>query len=275
MINKKLTALVFGLAVCMVSVQALADFVFTSPPRESEEKGNETYLPIANFLSNATGEKFVYQYPGTWTDYTRAMKNQEYDLVFDGPHFVSWRIKFINHEAVAKLPQLHIWRIIVRADNSDVSSLDDLVGRKVCAPGAPNFGTLTMMSHYPNPDREPIQVVTKSWKDGFDAVVRGDCDATVLPKTNHKKFDPEFKNTKAIHTHLPYPNQAFTAGPRLTPAMKNKVRNALLSDEGQQALSRLRDRFTQGAYLVSAENEEYDGISMVLKRAGNFNLVAQ
>ena len=249
---------------------AIADYVFTSPPRENLEKGVEIYQPIADYLTSVTGEKFVYRYPNNWTEYSRGMQNGEYDVAFDGPHFVSWRIKNINHDVIMKLPQLHIWRIVALKDNQSVNSIDDLVGKKVCAPKSPNFGMLTMMSHFPNPDREPVQVVTKGWKDAFNAVLDGTCVATVIPKTNHKEFDPGFTKTKAIHTHLPYPNQAITAGPRLTPALKSKIQKSLLSKEGQAVLAKLRKRFTQDAYLVSADNEEYEGISMVLKRAGNF-----
>ena len=248
----------------------LSEYTFTAPPRESEQRGIEIYQPIAEYLTIITGEKFVYKYPGNWTEYSRGMRNQEYDLAFDGPHFVSWRIKHIDHDAIAKLPQLHIWRVIVRSDSNDIQTLDDLVGKKVCAPKSPNFGMLTMMSHYPNPDREPIHVITKGWKDGFNAVVQGKCVATVLPKTNHRKFDPELSRTRAIHTHLPYPNQAFTAGPDLTPELKEKIIDGLLSEDGQIALLNLRERFTRGEKLVSVDNEEYEGISMVLKRAGNF-----
>ena len=96
----------------------------------------------------------------------------------------------------------------------------------------------------------------------------------MIPKTNHKKFDPKLKKTRAIHTHLPYPNQAFTAGTSITPNLKSKFVRNLLSDEGQSAMSNLRDRFSRGAGLVSADNEEYEGISMVLKRADNFKSAA-
>jgi ABC-type phosphate/phosphonate transport system substrate-binding protein len=247
-----------------------ADYLFTSPPRETIEKGVEIYKPIADFLSRATGEKFIYRYPGSWAEYSRGMQHGEYDFAFDGPHFVSWRIKHIDHDVMVKLPQLHIWRVIARKDNAGISTMDDLVGRKVCAPKSPNFGMLTMMSHFSNPDKQPVHIITKGWKDGFDGVVDGTCEATVLPKTNHRKFDPDLSKTRAVHTHLPYPNQAFTAGPRIDPALKAKIRNAMLSKDGQMAMSRLRDRFTQGAQLVGAENEEYEGISLVLKRASNF-----
>lgn len=266
----KLKYLVSLALFLLYPVSALSDYTFTAPPRESQQRAFEIYNPIAEYLTIATGEKFIYKYPGNWAEYSRGMQNNEYDLAFDGPHFVSWRIKNIDHDAVAKLPQLHIWRVIVRSDSTDIQTLDDLVGKKVCAPKSPNFGMLTMMSHYPNPDREPIHVITKGWKDGYNAVVKGKCVATVLPKTNHKKFDPELSNTRAIHTHLPYPNQAFTAGPNLTPEMKSKISDILLSENGQIAMLNLRERFTRGDKLVSVDNEEYEGISMVLKRAGNF-----
>ena len=123
--------------------------------------------------------------------------------------------------------------------------------------------------------KRQVHVITKGWKDGYNAVVKGKCVATVLPKTNHKKFDPELSNTRAIHTHLPYPNQAFTAGPNLTPELKTKIIDSLLSDDGQSALLNLRERFTRGEKLVSVDNEEYEGISMVLKRACNFLITDQ
>ena len=254
---------------------ALSDYVFTAPPRESKAESIEIYQPVADFFTKATGEKFIFRNPDSWSDYTVAMKNQEYDVAFDGAHFVSWRIKYINHEILAKLPDLLIWRLVALKGSADINTLDDMIGKKMCAPKTPNFGYLIMMSHYTNPEREPVQVVTKSWKDGYDGVIKGDCVAAVMPKANHLKFDPDLAKTKAVYTHLPYPNQAFTAGPKLSSTLKLKLRNAILSDDGQAAMSLLRERFSPGTFLASAENEEYEGISLVLKRAENFGAAVQ
>lgn len=272
---KSVLKVVSILYVLIYPLNTLAEYVFTAPPRETVDRGFEIYKPIADFLSRKTGESFVYKHPESWAEYSRGMQNKEYDLVFDGPHFVSWRIEHIQHDVVAKLPQLQIWRVVVARDNVSVKELDDLVGKKICAPKSPNFGMLTMMSHYPNPDKEPVHVITKGWKDGYNGVVQGKCVAAVIPLTNHRKFDPKEERTRAIHTHLPYPNQAFTSASTITPNLKEKIVTALLSEQGQTAMSRLRDRFTRGAELVSAENEEYEGISMVLKRADNFSTAAQ
>ena len=269
LITKFKPAYMLGLAL-FYPVQTLSEYLFVAPPRESMERGMEIYKPIADFLTKSTGERFIYRHPQDWSQYSRGMQKGEYDLVFDGPHFVSWRIHNINHDVIAKLPQLHIWRVIARAGSDDIQSLNDLIGKKVCAPKSPNFGMLTMMSHFTNPEKEPVHVVTKGWKGGFDAVVQGKCVATVLPITNHKKFDPELKQTRIIHTHLPYPNQAFTVGPNVPQDLKTRLTNDLLSDQGQKSMSMLRDRFSGGVKLVSAENEEYEGISMMLKRADNF-----
>ena len=78
--------------------------------------------------------------------------------------------------------------------------------------------------------------------------------------------------TKVIHTHQPYPNQAFTAGPRISDAMKLRIQQALLSEEGQAAMSKLRQRFAAGEKLVPANDAEYDGISEVLDRAVGFGI---
>ncbi|VAW51546.1 hypothetical protein MNBD_GAMMA06-311 [hydrothermal vent metagenome] len=260
----------FIISIFLYPVSALSDYLFTAPPRETPQKGEEIYKPIADYLSSSTGEKFIYKHPSNWTEYSRGIQKNEYDLVFDGPHFVSWRIEHTQHNVLSKLPQLHIWRVVTKNNNEDIRRLDDLVGKKICAPKSPNFGMLTIMSHYSNPAKEPVHVITKGWKDGFDSVVLGKCVAAIMPKTNHKKFDPLLEKTRSIHTHLPYPNQAFTASSSVPPHLQSKIRQQLLSNEGQAAMAKLRDRFARGANLVNAENEEYEGISMMLSRAENF-----
>ena len=134
------------LLVFIYPMDASSDYLFTAPPRESVERGVEIYKPIADYLSKATGERFSYQHPQSWSEYSRGMQNKEYDLVFDGPHFVSWRLQYIEHDVLAKLPQLLTWRVLIRIDNKSVKSLDDLVGKTICAPKSPNFGMLTVMS---------------------------------------------------------------------------------------------------------------------------------
>ena len=246
-------------------------FVFTAPPRENTEKGYAVYKPIAEFLTKATGEHFIYKHQNTWPDYVGGMRNDQYDLVFDGPHFVDWRIHNMDHSIIIKIPHLLQWRVIARADDNTINKLEDLVGKKTCAPGSPNFGMLNLFSHFKNSEKQPVHIQVKGWNNVFDAVKDGTCVAGVLPKKNHQIYDRDGSFTKAIHTHLPYPNQAFTASKRIPESLREKIRTALLSEEGQQALINLRKRYTGGSKLVSAVDEEYDSIHSLLIEAESFS----
>lgn len=254
----------------LFSQTASSEYIFAAPPRESLEKGIKVYKPIADYLTKLTGEQFTYQHPETWTEYSQNMHAEKYDLVFDGPHFVDWRINNLDHSVLVKLPHIFRWQIIARKDDSSINDIQDIVGKKVCAPGSPNFGMLSMFSHYPNPDKQPQHVKIKGWINVFDGVKNGKCDAGVLPRTNLSVYDKDSKYVKIIHTHLPYPNQGFSAGKRINSELKQTIRQGLLSNDGQEAMLNLRKRFAAGSKLVRADNEEYDGVRIVLKRAQNF-----
>ena len=259
--------------ISLFSNSVSAEYVFAAPPRESLEKGNKVYKPISDFLTQVTGEKFIYFHPETWTEYSEKMHAEKFDLVFDGPHFVDWRVKNIGHNVILKLPKIGRWALIARRDDATIRSISDMVGKKACAPGSPNFGMLNMMSHFPDPEKQPVHVKVKGWNNVFNGVKNGKCDVGVLPNTNHNVFDKNKEFTKAIHKHLPYPNQGITHGPRISYVLAEKIKEALLSNDGQAALMKLRKRYTAGKKLTSAENEEYDGVSIVLKRANNFTYI--
>jgi len=249
---------------------ALSDYIFTAPPRESLEKGNRVYKPISEYLTKVTGERFIYEHPDNWEEYSSKMHAEHYDLLFDGPHFVDWRIKNLGHEALIKLPQLFRFRIIARKDNPSISSLKDIPGKTACAPGTPNFGMLSMFSHFTDPNKQPRHIKVKGWGNVYQAVLSNKCDVGVLPKTSLAKFEKDVNNVKVLHTHLPYPGQGFTAGRRMSPKLIDTVLKALLSDDGQVALMNLRKRYAAGEELIKANSEEYDGVRFVLKRASNF-----
>ena len=255
----------------LASQTVLGAYVFTAPPRETVEDGKKVYQPIADFLSRATGEHFVYRPQRSWPEYVGGMRGEEYDLVFDGPHFVDWRIHNIEHETLIKIPHLLQWRVIARKGDASITRLEDLAGKKTCAPGSPNFGMLNLFSHFKDESAQPLHVEVKGWKNVFEGIRNGSCVAGVLPKKNHQIYDKDGIYTKSIHTHLPYPNQAMTASKRISPELKQTIRSALLSEDGQKALENLRQRYTGGSRLVSAVDEEYDSIHSLLIKAKSFS----
>jgi ABC-type phosphate/phosphonate transport system substrate-binding protein len=284
-IIKILSALVVCIIVAPVRAGAISDahgsaappqmvasneeYTFSSPPREQSADGADFYQPIVELLTKATGKKFVYRPPDNWLTYQVEMRKGVYDVIFDGPHFVGWRIKQLGHAPLLKLPQPHVW-VVITKQGSKYASVKALSGRKVCVHASPNFGTLTLLSLFDNPARQPLMMEIKGWDSAYKGVVEGKCEATILPATNLKKLDPEQKVTRIIHQHQPYPNQAFTLGPRITPAMHDKILKAMMSEEGKLATKGLREKFCKGDDLVAATKEEYAGVALVLKSYWGF-----
>lgn len=242
-----------------------SDLVFSAPPRGSYQEEVATYQPVVDLLSKVLGRKVVYQYSDNWLSYSKDMTEGKYDIVFDGPAFNGWRIEKLSHTPIVRLPEDFVFVVITRADNDRIKQVKDLAGRLVCAHAPPNLGTLTMLSLFDNPAREPVIVETKGWDNSYKAMLDGKCAATVLPIKNLSKNDNGPKRlTKTLYQHKAMPNQAISVGPRISPELQKKIAQALLSEEGKQATARLRSEYA-GKDFVPATRDEYAGLGDLLK----------
>ncbi len=134
---------------------ANADLVLTAPPRESLANGEKQYGPLAAQLTQVLGEKVTYFHPKGWLYYQRDMRLDKYDIIFDGPHFISWREKQFNQIPVAKLPGTLSFMVFTKKSNTDINKLEDLYNTPMCGIAPPNLATLTVLAQYPNPVRQP------------------------------------------------------------------------------------------------------------------------
>lgn len=239
--------------------------VFTAPPRESEEDGREKYAPIADYMSRVLGRTVIYKHPGTWGVYRSAMLEGKYDILFDGPHFNSYRAEKLKHNILVKIPARHEFVVIVRRDNAKPAKLEDLAGHTFCTHAPPNLGTLSLLAHFPNPTRQPAIINTTGWDGIYKGVISGQCTAGVLPKANLEKYDRNGAESRVVWRNRALPNQAFSAGPRLTSRQQRTLASALLSADGQQATARLRAAYRVGDNFELASNAEYAGISEYLR----------
>ncbi len=107
--------------------------ILSAPPRETAEAGMKMYGPIAQHLSKLPGVTVTYKYPENWLKYQREMRNDKYDIIFDGPHFISWREQHLGHEAIVKIPG--DLQFIVVTDKSDTkyNHVNKLIGKKSAA----------------------------------------------------------------------------------------------------------------------------------------------
>jgi len=246
--------------------------VFSAPPRDDKETETRVYGPIAQYISKAIGREVIYRFPGNWLTYQNEMRKGAYDVVFDGPAFISWRILKLGHEPIAKLPGKLGFVAVVRSDNAAVQSLKQLAGRPVCALAPPNLATLSFQSQYDNPARQPLIVEVQSFEDGYKNMLQGQrCTAAVLRDKMFEKLTAKDPQARELWRSPGIANQGFSAGPKLSAAERDKMRQALTAEASKNAMAMFYDRFSKDKLLVPANSAEYAGLAMLLKDVWGFD----
>jgi ABC-type phosphate/phosphonate transport system substrate-binding protein len=244
--------------------------VFSAPPHETEAEALRTYRPIAEYLTHVIGKKIVFHYPKDWLTYQKEMQLGSYDLVFDGPHFNSWRIANLQHNALVKLADEYAFVVVVRKEDR-FTNLKQLAGQRICGMTPPDFGTLAVLSQFDNPLRQPIIINTLGSTKVYEGVaIDKHCNAGIMPATSLRQFNENTNLLRAIYMTQPISNQAFSAGPRISREDQARIAAALVSPEASQVVSRLIAAQGSDKGLAFANQEDYAGLDVYLKDSWGF-----
>ena len=243
----------------------VTQYVFSAPPRENAQAAAEIYGPIADYLSRVTGKTVVYRHPGNWIGYQSDMRKGEYDLVFDGPHLNAWRAANLQHNILVKAPGDHTFVVAVRKNDDKLRELKQLVGRPVCGMSPPNLGTLMVLNEFDNPVRQPVINNTDGWEQIYAGLRSGRCMAAILPARNLAKYDSQSDATRIIFKAKAYPNQALSAGPRVSPEDQAKIARAMTLPDARTATAKLREVYALGGDFQAANKAEYASAVGILK----------
>lgn len=250
---------------------AIRPLVLSAPPRDNPEEGERIFGPIAAYLSSVLGRPVVYRHPTTWGGYQTDMLEGRYDIVFDGPHFVGWRIARQQHDVLVKLPGEFVYTAVVRRNNSGITDLKQLAGHRFCAHEPPNLGTLIMYDAFDNPARQPSIVVKAGYDQIYEGLLKGECDAAMLPLDHLQKSDRDGTHTRIVFRTAPMPQQAFSAGSRLSAAEKAEVSEALRAPAAATALTTFRAVYGFRGDFVPARDAEYAGLANYLRDMRGYN----
>jgi hypothetical protein len=242
------------------------ELVMSAAPREEAAESEQIYGPIAEFLSRAIGKPVVFKHAGNWGVYQGMMQKGAYDFAFDGPHFNAWRMERSQHNILVKVPGDHVFVVVVKSENDRIRELKQLAGRAICAHAPPNLGTLTALNEFDNPARQPVIVNIDGWKEIYNGMLAGKCQAAALPLKALEKFEKgSGRKSRIVFRGATLPDNAFSAGPRVPLSDQEKITRALLSPEGEKVTTRLREKYAGGRTFVSANNKEFAGLSTYLR----------
>lgn len=242
--------LVFAFSPC----QADDGYVFTAPPRETPSEGKKIYEPIADLLTKAVGKKWTYRHPGNWLKYVKMVVNDEADAHFGEPHFTGYLVLYHHHQLLARLEQDDEWILVAKKGNKKFQ----LAGRPTCLLPPPNIANLSYTSQpiFDNPTRLPYVVISTDPDESVDFVSSGRCMYTLISRIALGRLSTGRRaaiETKVLTTT---PGQAISIKGEFDPQTTEKIKNALLSTEGQKVTQVLRDRFAEGAALVAVADIE-------------------
>jgi len=259
------------------SVNAERAIIFSTAPTQSVKLTRERYQPIADYLTKAIGRKVKLVPSQNFVQYSRSVIKGDYDLIFDGPQFVSWRMARDNdtrHNVLAKLPGKLRFVVAVRRDLR-VNNVRRLAGKRVCAVASPNLLTLGFLDLFPNPSSVPVMVSVKSFKKGLGCALKNNGVGVILRdkfwnKVSAKK--PKIRRgLKLLYTaKVAWPHRAFSISNKIDRETQNRIKNALLSAGGTKASKKVLKQFKSKSF-VPASTAEYTGHGKLLKPIWGFH----
>ena len=255
---RRLAAIAVMLLVVSITLPAHAarkQIIFSTAPTQSPARTVQMYQPLADYLSRATGMKVILKPASNFLEYIQNMRKGVYDLVFDGPHFVAWRMRHLDHQVLVKLPGKLVYVVVVRDDAKRVTKLKRLAGRKVCAFASPNLLTLGLQYQFPNPVRIPVFVKVKNFKDALLCVKSGRGVAAVMRDKFWEKRNA--KQKKGLHllyiSKSSYPHRAFSVSDEVDKKTQDKLRAALLAKGGMVAGQPILKRFRVKKFVPASD----------------------
>jgi len=247
------------------------ELVFSAPPHETEAEAQRIYQPVAEYLTRILGKKVVFQYPQDWLAYQREMQRGNYDLIFDGPHFNSWRISHLQYSALAKLADNNAYVVVVRQEDN-ITGLAQLAGQKICGMTPPDLGTLAVLGQFDNPVRQPFIVNTLGSTKVYESVaVEKQCAAGIMPLASLSKIPGGQNKLRVIYQTASLPGQTFSASPRISRTDQARLAAALVSLEASKTMRGLLSANDTSRGLDYANAEDYAGLDAYLNGAWGYN----
>ncbi len=261
--------LAFVITLISFSLPASADLVISAPPRENLDQGNAQYGPIASFLENKLGTKVYYVHPKSWEQYAIDMRDDKYDIVFDGPHFSAWRMKHLEHVPLVKLPGDLVFYVVTWANNKKIKRLRHLKSKKTCGMASPNLSMLTYLSQFTyTAALPPVLEIKGGIPEVYRAFKDGKCDAAILRDDfyNDQLNVHEKQQLKIIFKSQKLPNQTITASRRVDKHTQDLIIQGLLDPQGSRSALAVLNRFSKSQpNFVATMAADYKGAEGLLE----------
>lgn len=189
----------------------------------------KAFQPLADYLSEAAGQRVVLKTAYDYADFWLLMKEgKHYDLIFDGPFYTDYRIKHQNHVPLAKVPGLVSYSLVAKS-STGIFEPSELIGRRIASLTPPAPGGLVMFKMFPNPLRQPYIYPVRSSEEAMKALLADKVHAAMVPTPLAAQAMSQGHEIATIVTSEQTPHMTITAGSTVDAATRAKLTQALLN----------------------------------------------
>ena len=261
------TLLLFYTCFAFITVCQADEYTLAIQPILPQNELIESYQPLADYLSAATGHTITITTHRNFLLYWTKMRKQEkgFDLVLDAAHFTDYRIKAQGYTVLAKMPDTVSFSIVTSEDNF-ILDIDELIGLRIATMPSPSLGSLRLEELFPNPMRLPNYIWVMNTTIAMNSLLSGEVDAAIIPT----RLASTYNGINTVMTTEPVPHMGLSVSPDVPQKTVEALRNALLNAgstiEGQKMLSKLKlEQFE------AANEAAYDGYANLLKEVFGFD----
>lgn len=250
------------ISVCSVTAATLNLYV---QPIESVAKTEHAFQPLADYLSKKIGYTIHVKTEPNFLSYWELMRrDKNFDLVLDAAHFTDYRDQQQGYHVLAKVPDTVSFSLVT-SGNLLLFDASELVGKTVASAPSPSLAGVRMAQIFPNPLRQPTLVPANNFEQALKLLREGKIEAALVP-TPMVNGD---NSVNTVMTTKPVPHMAFSASPRVSPAIREKIRKALL-DANKDKQGEIMLQKLHYARFQPANNAMYRGYENLLDGVWGF-----
>ena len=217
--------------------------VLAIQPIFDEAKTRLVFRPLADYIERASGKKcLIRTSPNFFAYWNTIRKGSGYDLAFDAAHFTDYRVRKYGYHVLARISGSISYSLVVTNDNPIFDPME-LTGLSVATLGIPSIGTARLIAMFPNPLRQPIIVETNNSEQGMRLLLNKKVVAAILPTPTVARYMAEGAAIQLVMTTEPIPQITISAAETMDPAVRKKIRNALVgaeaSSDGREMLKKI------------------------------------
>ena len=225
------------LLLCSLAPAAqAASYTFAVQPIQSPAKTKAVFQHLVDYLGKTTGHEFKLVTNSNFLVYWQAMRQGQYDLIFDAAHFTDYRIQKMGYTVLAKVLG-NVSLSLVAAPGADVLDPKDLAGKGVAVQPVPSVAALALNRWFTGEImRRPRLIEALSSEEAATLALDGKAVAAMIPTPMASQYP---KLTLVTSTD-PIPGLAISASGKVPADAQNAIATALTSatktPEGQKML---------------------------------------